>query len=116
MGRYVGDNPEMSTTHGALNRNGRGCRPFWRPRRSQIGTGAEIRTLNFRSWWHSGLPKPDSWRSLRQAGYPQLLHQVMGRDPGELVSLGVHEVAGKKEGLEVFTLPEFVTVDHPAAE
>ena len=35
--------------------------------------------------------------------------------PGDLVSLGVHQVAGKKEGLEVFTLPEFVTVD-PAAE
>lgn len=31
--------------------------------------------------------------------------------PGDLVSLGVHEVAGKKENLEVFTLLEFVTVD-----
>jgi len=35
--------------------------------------------------------------------------------PGDLVSLGVHEVAGKKQGLEVFTLPEFVIAD-PAAE
>jgi adenylate cyclase len=35
--------------------------------------------------------------------------------PGELVSLGVHEVSGKKEGLGVFTLPEYVSVD-PAAE
>lgn len=35
--------------------------------------------------------------------------------PGDLVSLGVHELAGKKEALEVFTLSEFGGVG-PAAE
>ena len=26
--------------------------------------------------WITGLPRPDSWRSLRQAGYPQLLRPL----------------------------------------
>ena len=41
----------------------------------------------------------------QRSGHPQDVF------PGDLVSLGVHEVAGKKENLEVFTLLEFVTVD-----
>ncbi len=36
--------------------------------------------------------------------------------PGELVSLGVHEIAGRKEGLEVYTLPEFADSAGQAAE
>jgi hypothetical protein len=35
--------------------------------------------------WIAGLPTPDSWRPLRQATYPQLLHHQPGRD---LVPLG----------------------------
>jgi pimeloyl-ACP methyl ester carboxylesterase len=31
--------------------------------------------------WIAGLPTPDSWRSLRQSTYPQLLHHHSGRDP-----------------------------------
>jgi len=31
--------------------------------------------------WISGLPAPDSGRSLRQATYPQLLHHVREHDP-----------------------------------
>jgi hypothetical protein len=31
--------------------------------------------------WIAGLPTPDSWRSRRQATYPQLLHYHPGRDP-----------------------------------
>ena len=31
--------------------------------------------------WIAGLPTPNSWRSLRQATYPQLLHHHPGRDP-----------------------------------
>jgi len=30
--------------------------------------------------WITGLPAPDSWRSLRQAGYPQLLSLVAEND------------------------------------
>ena len=30
--------------------------------------------------WIAGLPTPDSWRSLRQATSPQLLHHHPGRD------------------------------------
>lgn len=33
---------------------------------------------------------------------------------GGLVSLGTHEVAGKKDGMEVFTMPEFVAGDSAA--
>lgn len=35
--------------------------------------------------------------------------------PSDLVSLGEHEVAGKKEALGVFTLPEYGTANPPAA-
>lgn len=30
--------------------------------------------------WITGPPPPDSWRSLRRAGYPQLLHHAAGHD------------------------------------
>ncbi len=32
--------------------------------------------------WISSPPPPDSWRSLPQATYPQLLHHPKGHDPG----------------------------------
>ena len=34
-----------------------------------------------RPLWITGVPRPDSRRSLRQAGYPQLLHHARGHDP-----------------------------------
>ena len=33
-----------------------------------------------RPLWITGVPRPDSRRSLRQAGYPQLLHHARGHD------------------------------------
>ena len=47
----------------------------------QVATQPYRRSCDGHPLWIAGLPTPDSWRSLRQASYPQLLHHQSGRDP-----------------------------------
>ncbi len=41
--------------------------------------------------WVSGPPAPDSWRLLRRATYPQLLHHVPGHDPPRRQAADIQE-------------------------
>ena len=52
----------------------------------QVATQPYRRSRDGHPLWIAGLPTPDSWRSLRQATYPQLLHHHPGRDPQELIN------------------------------
>src|SRR6202011_272878 len=48
----------------------------------------------------SGPPPPDSWRSLRQATYPQLLHHLKGHD--------LTRISNAATGMEIEITPEMV--------
>jgi len=64
-------------------RKGRSCRrsSWWSPVCGcGVATQPYRRSRDDRPLWIAGLPTPDSWRSLRQATYPQLLHHQPGRD------------------------------------